>query len=86
MQGIVRRLRRLFDVIATFGAANATFGAAKFPVSYLSFVSETPKTTNWARTQKRNSFVDTFVSSFVSGGVSYPVSCDELLSLPVRKK
>jgi hypothetical protein len=40
MQGIVRRLRRLFDVIATFGAANATFGAAKFPVSYLSFVSK----------------------------------------------
>ena len=30
MQGIVRRLRRLSDVIATFGAANATFGAAKF--------------------------------------------------------
>ncbi len=54
MQGIVRRLRRLSDVIATFGAANATFGAAnatfgavKFPVSYPSFVSET-KTTNWA--------------------------------------
>jgi hypothetical protein len=43
MQGIVRRLRRLSDVIATFGAANATFGAAKFPVSYPSFVSETPK-------------------------------------------
>ena len=81
MQGIVRRLRRLSDVIATFGAANATFGAA----TVSSFVSEfrirNPKTTNWARTQKRNSFVNTFVSSFVSGGVSYPVSCDELLGL-----
>ena len=31
MQGIVRSLRRLTDVIATFGAANATFGAAKVP-------------------------------------------------------
>jgi hypothetical protein len=62
MQGIVRRLRRLSDVIATFGAANATFGAAKFPASYRSFVSETPKSQKdeLGRKQKRNSFVNNF--------------------------
>ena len=48
MQGTVRSLRRLTDVIAAFGAANATFGAAKVPSFVSSFVSQNPKTTNWA--------------------------------------
>jgi hypothetical protein len=81
VQGIVRRLRRLADVIATLSAATQRSARQKFSTFVSTSRKSKPQNNELGGTTKRKTFVNTFVSTFVSGGLSYRVSYNELLGL-----